>query len=447
MRKLKRSTLFYYSLSDLPIMMSVFPALVFIPKFYTSEMGVPLALAANIILAARVFDLLNDPLVGYLSDRTKTRWGRRRPWLAASVPVMTLGVYMLFLPPEGAEGLHMLTWMLVLSLGTTMILVPYYAWAAELSEDYHERSRITGARSMMGVVGNLLAQVAPALALLLFGLGGTTQVLAVVGWTIVALTPLCVFLTVLKVSESGGIQPSLMPVLRGLRLMVTNGPFLRLVATFMVGQTGLAITTPLYLFFITFVLGAEEQAIFMLIFFYAANFAAVPFWVWAASRIGKHRAYVASYVLIALVHPFYLLLGAGDFWWMLPFTLATGFAAGGFSAMLPNAMKADVIDLDTLRSGENRAALFFSSWSFAFKATAAVGAWIALMGLDLIGFNAEPGALNSPEQLFGLRFLFAVFPSLFYLAAAALVWNYPITQARHAEIRAELDARLAGKAD
>ena len=319
--------------------------------------------------------------------------------------------------------------------------MPGYAWAAELSPDYHERSRITGWRSMMGVVGNLVAQVAPALALVLFGLGGTTVVLAVVGGAILLLMPLCVFLTVTKVPDSRQPKPSVVPLLRGLRLMVTNGPFLRLVATFMVGQTGLAITMPLYLFFITFVLDAEELAIFMLMFFYAINFAAVPFWVWAAGRFGKHRAYVASYVVIALAHPFYLLLGAEDFWWMLPVTLATGFAAGGFSAALPNSMKADVIDLDTLRSGENRAALFFSSWSFAYKATASVGAWIALMGLDLVNFNAAPGAVNNVEQLFGLRFLFAVFPSLFFLLAAALVWNYPITQARHAEIRAELDSR------
>ena len=128
MRKLKRTTLFYYSLSDLPVMMSIFPALVFIPKFYTSEMGVPLVLVANIILAARVFDLLSDPLMGYISDRTQTRWGRRRPWLVAATPVMMLGIYMLFMPPENAGALHMITWMLVLSVGTTMILVPYYAW-------------------------------------------------------------------------------------------------------------------------------------------------------------------------------------------------------------------------------------------------------------------------------------------------------------------------------
>ena len=165
----------------------------------------------------------------------------------------------------------------------------------------------------------------------------------------------------------------------------------------------------------------------------------MPFWVWLAGRIGKHRAYLAAFFLLASAHPFYLLLGEGDFWWMLPITFATGFAGGGFSSTLPNSMKADVIDLDTLRSGENRAALFFSAWSFAQKATSSVGVAFALYGMALFGFVA--GGDNGPDELFGVRFLFSTFPSLFFLTGAAIVWKYPITEERHAEIRAELETR------
>ena len=439
--KLKRSTLFYYGLSDMPLMMSIFPAMVYIPKFYSSDMGVPLAMAANIILLVRVFDLVNDPLMGYISDRTSTPWGRRRPWLALATPIMMLGIDMLFIPPDGAGALHMLTWMMVVSVATTMIIIPYYAWAAELSPDYNERSRITGWRSMMGVVGSLVAQLAPAMALLFFGLGGSEAVLEVVAAAMLILMPVCTLLTITRVPENEAHRPRRMPLGQGLKLMFANGPFKRLVLVFMVGQTALAITMPLYLFFITFVLDAEDFAIFMLTFFYLANFASVPFWVWASRHIGKHRAYAASLAIIALVHPFYMLLGQGDFWWMLPVTLATGFSAAGFSAALPNSMKADVIDLDTLQSGENRAASYFSVWSLTFKASASVGGWIALTCLAWVGFDATPGALNGPEQLFGLRFVFAVLPSVFFLLAGAIIWSYPITEARHAELRAELDRR------
>lgn len=437
---LKRSTLFYYGLTDLPISMAMFPVLVFIPKFYTSDMGISLAVVASILFFVRISDVFTDPLFGYLCDRIDTPWGRRRPWIVLAVPIMMLSIYNLFMPPDGAGAFHMLIWMFLLSIATTIMIIPYYAWAAELSPDYNERSNITGWRSMMGVVGSLSAQLVPAAALFFFAIGGSSSVLQIVGITMLILMPICVLLTVTQVPETKTPKSTSTPFWAGLKLMGSNGPFLRLIAAFMVSSTALAITTPLYLFFIAFVLDAEDKAIYMLCFFYVANMSAVPFWVWLSYRIGKHRAYICSFTLIGLAHPFYLLLGEGDFWWMLPITLVTGFAAGGFAA-LPNSMKADVIDLDTLSSGENRAALFFSTYSFTAKLSGSLGGSIALFGLALFGFNPDPEAFNDPDQLFGLRFLFALLPTTFYLLACGIIWKYPITEARHAQIRAELSKK------
>ncbi len=436
---LKRKTLFYYSLTDMPVTMALFPVIVYVPKFYTTDMAVPIALAATIILAVRISDVFTDPFFGYITDKYPTPWGRRRFWIALATPIMMLSVYQLFFPPQGAGAWHMGVWMFLLSIATTMMIIPYYAWAAELSPEYNERSRITGARSMMGVLGNLAAQLAPASALFFFGFGGSSVVLQIVGITMLVLMPVCVYFTVTRVPEPTEYVNSGTPILEGLRLMTTNKPFLRLIIAFMVSSTALSITTPLYLFFITFVLHAEDMAIYMLTFFYISNFAAVPFWVWLSARIGKHRAYVGSFLLIGLAHPFYLFLGEGDFWYMLPITVATGFAAGGFNA-LPNSMKADVIDLDTLKSGENRAALFFSTYSFTWKLAASVGSSLGLYGLALIGFNTVEPELNSLMQLWELKFLFAMFPSIFYLISCAIIWNYPITEERHAELRRELEA-------
>ncbi len=441
--QLKKSTLFYYSLTDLPVAMSIFPVIVFVPRFYASDVGVPLAMVGVIMIVVRVFDVLTDPLMGYVSDHTTSRYGRRRPWILASTPIMMLAIFQLFLPPDDAGASHMLIWSMVLSIATTMMLIPYYAWGAELSTDYNERSRITGGRAMAGVMGSLTAQLVPAAALIFFGIGGSAAVLEIVGITMLIVMPVCVVLTLTRTPEAQVEVRSTVPVLQGLKIMWDNRPFKMLVVAFMIGSIGLNVTTPLYIFFIADVLGAEDQAIFMLTFFYLSSFVAVPFWVWFSRRVSKHRAYIASFVIIACAHPFYLLLGPGDFWFMLPITVATGFAAGGFSQSLPNSMKADVIDLDTLASGENRAALFFSSWSFAQKATSSVGAAIAMFGLALFGFDAAPGANNGPDELFGLRFLFSTFPSIFFLLGAAVIWKYPITELRHAEIRAQIDAREA----
>lgn len=440
---LSKATLFAYSLTDMPVAMSLFPVIVFIPRFYSADVGIPVAVVGTIMIVQRVLDVVTDPLMGLLSDRTRSRFGRRRPWVLVSGPILMVSIYNLFLPPEDAGAWHLLGWGVLLSVGTTMLLIPYYAWGAELSPDYHERSRVTGARAMAGVVGSFSAQAVPAAALLFFGIGGTRSVLTIVGVTMLVVMPLCLLVTVWRTPEPRVRVETRRPLGEGLRLMLRNRPFLQLVLAFLIGSIGLNITTPLYIFFVSDVLRSEAQTIYMLSFFYLTSFAAIPFWVRLSHRIGKHRAYVAAYALIAFTHPFYILLGEGDFWWMLPVTIATGFAAGGFSQTLPNSMKADVIDLDTLESGENRAALFFSAWSFAQKATSTIGAAIAMYGLALLGYDAEIGPENSPEAMLGLRFLFSSFPSIFFLGGALIVWRYPITEERHRAIRAELEAREA----
>ena len=444
MTKLKNSTLFYYSLTDLPVMMSIFPVLVFIPRFYASDMGVPLAMVGTYILIARIVDVFTDPLMGYISDHTRSRFGRRKPWVVLSVPLLMIAVYFLFMPPEEVDGSYLLVWMVVMGLGTTMAIIPYYAWGAELTDDYNERSKVTGFRAGAGILGMLAAQLIPAAALFFFGIGGSATVLELVGYAMLILMPICVLGTVLMTPEPEITTESRVSLMAGLKLMVTNGPFLRLIIAFMIGQIGLNITTPLYIFFVADVLGAEAQSIYMLSLFYITSLCSIAFWVWLAGKIGKHRAYFAAFALISFAHPLYLLLGEGDFWLMAPITIITGFAAGGFSQALPNSMKADVIDLDTLRTGENRAALYFSAWSFAQKATASVGASIAMFGLAFLGFDAAPGATNGEDEIFGLRFLFSTFPSLFFFTGALIVWNHPITEERHAEIRAEIEASAQG---
>ncbi len=450
---LNRKTLFFYGLVDLPISMSLFPVAVFIPKFYASDMAVPLSVVGAILFFVRWTDVVTDPLMGYISDHTRSRFGRRKLWIALATPIMMLAVYQLFLPDtsgwlgeayqwivdeDKVNWVHLALWSFMLSLGITMMLIPYYAWGAELSTDYNERSMVTGSRAVFSALGSLSAQLVPSAAKVFFLIGGSAVVLKMVGVTMLVLMPLCVILTLSMVREVAYQPTQRVKMLDGLKLMWGNGPFKRLVMAFMIGSIGLNITTPLYIFFIAYILGAEDMAIFMLCFFYLANILAVPFWVKLSRAIGKHRAYLLSFMILSCAHPFYLLLGDGDFWWMLPMTLTTGFAAGGFSQTLPNSMKADVIDLDELQSGENRAALFFSAWSFAQKGAASFGILIATVGLELIGFQAQAGAVNAEEHLFGLRFMFSTFPSVFFIIGALIVWNYPITEEKHAEIRAQL---------
>ena len=438
-RQLSRSTMVFYGLADMPIQVATIAVAAYIPNYYGSDLGVSLATVGSVWLVARLFDGLTDPLIGFLSDRTRTRWGRRRVWMVASVPIMMAAVYKLFFPVTSVDGSYLLTWMLLLWLGWTMLLIPYYAWAAELTPDYHERSVLTGWRTWLGLAANVLSKLIPVLALLLFAYGGTREVLAMIGTMMLVLLPVTVGLTVAKVPEDTTLAPSRMPLWKGLKLMWRNGPFKRLLIAFFLSYTGAALSTAVVLFYIRGVLGEEAAGIVMLLVFYLVNLCAVPFWVWLSKHLGKHRAWCAG-LLMYWVSVLYMFLGEGDFYLMLPITAVTGFAAG-CTWVLPNAMKADVIDLDTLRSGENRAAWYFAVWSLAIKVAVSIGPWLALSALAFTGFDAKPGAANGPEQLLGVKLIFSFAVPVFYSLAAAVAFNYPVTEARHRRLRQAIQRR------
>ncbi|MBI1179543.1 MAG: MFS transporter [Alphaproteobacteria bacterium] len=439
--RLSRRSIFFYGLADLPVMMAVTPLIVFLPNYYTSDLKLDLAAVANVILVTRLLDLLIDPLIGRLSDMTRSRWGRRRPWVLASAPILTLCFYRLFVPPADAGLWYLAGWMMAMWIGWSMLLIPYYAWAAELTPNYHERSVVTGWRSMVGVIGQLLAQVLPAVALAGFGYGGTGETMRMVGYMLLALVPLCVLLTVTQVGERRHFVRSVLPVGRGLRLMWTNGPFVRLVLAFLLSFMALGLVSTLFLYYVRQVVQEPKAGIYMLTVVYVCNLLGVPLWVWLSRRIGKHRAWIASFVLISVALPFYMLLGPGDFWWMVPVSIAAGTAAGAFAA-LPNSMKADVIDYDALRSGEDRAAIYFSVWSVVQKASVSLSSWLALMGLAWVGLDPKV-TTNGPDEILGLKLMISFGPSALFLAAAVIAWRYPITEAAQAEMRAELDRRRA----
>ncbi len=443
--KLPKKTLFFYSLSDMPIQVAALPVAAFIPNYYGADLGVSLVAVANVWLITRLFDGIIDPVIGYLSDKTETRWGRRRIWMVAAVPVMMLAVYKVFFPQTPVDATYLLIWMIVYWIGWTMLLIPYYAWAAELSPDYHERSLITGWRAWIGMVANVISKLIPVIALYYFGFGGTPAVVFMIGIMLLILIPMSVGLTVTQVPERTDVKPVQISVTKGLRMMLKNGPFRRLVTAFFFSFVGIAFATATIVFFIRGVIGHEGGSIVMLLVFYGAGLCGVPFWVWLSNRIGKHKAWIASLLVYPFFSPLYLLLGEGDFYWMLPISAITGFAGGAFHA-LPNSMKADVIDLDEMRTGENRAAMFFAVWSFTMKIALSFGPWLALLMLAWAGFDAAPGAENTPAQLFKLSLVFALSPPVFFTIAAVFALKYPITKERHGRMRSALERRRARRA-
>lgn len=439
-KPLSRRTLFFYGLADMPIQMAAIPVAAFIPNYYGQDLGLSLAAVGTIWLMTRLFDAVSDPLIGWLSDRTSTPWGRRRVWMVAAVPIMMISVYKLFMPSGEVTELYLLGWLVALWIGWTMLFIPYYAWAAELSTDYNERTRITGWRAWIGMAANVVSKVVPVLSIFFFDYGGTAETLFLIGVMTLVLLPVTVGLCVTNVSEPQDYRPTQIALLPGLKLMLKNGPFKRLVVAFFVNQLGSAISTALVVFYIRNVLEEEQSSILMLLVYYGFNLLGIPFWIWFSSVVSKHRAWCMALFVFAGFQSCYLLLGPGDFYNMLPITACTGFLGGAFF-VIPNSMKADVIDIDRLETGEDRTAWYFAVWSFTTKVALSVGPWLALTLLAIVGFDPSIAA-RSEEGIEGLKLLFVLGPATGFVLAALIAWNHPLDQKRHAEIRRELeDAR------
>ncbi len=445
--KLSRKTLFFYGLSDMPIQVAGVPLSAFIPNYYGADLGLSLAAVGTALLIARLIDGFSDPIIGYLSDKTETPWGRRKVWMLASVPIMMLAVYKVFLPdPSVVSANYLLIWMVVFWISWTMLIIPYYAWAAEISDDYNERSRITGWRTWLGVAANVLSKVAPLVLAALFAIPSTTpNTVKLIGLMMLALVPLTVILTTWQVPERKDVEPVRMPIVKGLGIMLKNGPFRRLVAAMLVTFIGVAFSSTAIGFYIRGALGHETGLILMLLVYFLSGLCGIPFWVWLSARIGKHKAWMCILLSFPVFHPLYLLLGEGDFYWMLPIALCTGFG-GAALGVLPNSMLADVIDLDKMRSGEDRAAWFFSVFSFVLKIALSIGPWLALFVLSQIEFDATAGANNPPAQIWGVKALYALGAPISFAIAALIIYNYPITEERHARMRGGLERRKARRA-
>lgn len=440
---LRRTTLLSYGLAEMPISMAAMPVSLFIPAFYTQDLGLSLTAVGLILMLARVGDVITDPLIGVLSDRTTGRLGRRRPWILASTPMIMLSVYYLFMPAGEVSKTYLFGWIMLLWLGWTLFNIPYFAWGAELSPDYQERTRVTGWRTILGLCGTVTAVICPVVGETFFGYGGASnEALRMIGLLSLVLLPASMVLLIWRVPDRQDFVPALMPMRTALKVMWDNGPFKRLVLAFLLQGLAVSLTTPLFVLFVIHVIGASTGGPLVILVHYVASMIGLPFWVWLASRIGKHRAWLCSIVLLGAMFPMFLTIGEGDLLKFNTILFFVGFAVGNFGA-IPTSMKADVIDLDALESGQDRAGIFFATWSLTSKLVAAMGVGISMPVLALLGF--DPRGATTPEQVDTLRTYFALAPVIFYLAAAATVWGYPITAEVHASLRARLEERNAAR--
>ncbi|PRB81917.1 MFS transporter [Pseudomonas sp. MYb185] len=461
---LKRSTILIHGSVGIPLAIIGYPLAVYLPPFYAQEMGLNMALMALVLVIARFSDVITDPLIGMLSDRWQTRFGRRKPWLVMGTPIMLVSTVMIFMPPDGAGLWHLLIWTVLMYLGWTMVTLPYGAWGAELSPLYHQRSRVTASREGYVLLGLFVAALAPAVVQAMgarYAAGDTDgavmramvwlvgkdgqlgtgygPILAGMGWLLLILLPLTVFLVVTMVREAPARSVQKTDWKKGLRIMKNNGPFKRLMLILLIVITGESFRNAMSVFFMQHVIQIQAQIGMMYLLYFGIGILGIPFWLVLGRRIGKHHAFCVAVAVSSLSILGMFFLQAGQ---LVPFAImfaVKGFCFAAFQ-FLPLSMLADIVDLDTARSKEHRTGLFFAMSGMAQKSAMALGLGLSLGLLALVGFDATQ-TVHNESQLMSLRVLYIVGPVLMYMAAFMLARRYPLTSDRQERIQSWIERR------
>jgi len=427
--------------------MPTIPLLVHLPALYAEEIGVGLTATGIALFAARLLDVFTDPLIGAVSDRVETRWGRRKPFILAGGLIGATSTLFLLNPADGAGAIYLALWASVLYLGWTLINIPYLAWGADLSQSYSGRSRVTSIREMFMLLGILAAGAVPAI----LAANGVSEREAVsaVGWGVIGVG-VVLFAILLKGVEEPPARAlhateAVRPALLGLW---QNRPFRLLLGSWFINSLANGIPAVLFLLYMKHVLGADELMRGILTFVYfLAGIAGVPLWLWLSRHWGKHKTWCAAMAVACAAFVIVPTFGAGDIVPFLIVVIVTGVCLGADLA-LPPSMQADVAEYEYFKTKRDRTGLMFSAWSMSTKLALAFSALIAFPLLEIAGTLPESSTNTSEKTYdpFVLAMIYAGLPVVLKVSAIALMWHHPLDGARQAIIHrrlAALEARSA----
>lgn len=407
-------------------------------KYATDVLLIGPATVGLVFGLSRFWDAVTDPVVGFMSDRTRSPMGRRRPWLLASALPVGIAYVAVWSPPTTLEGHGMVAW-LTLSLllfytAITAYNVPYTALGAELSIGYHERTRVFSARAFgdhAGIVFSAAAIIALENAPSPRGVAG----LLAAGAALVAVT--CMLWPAISLRERveyqgrggrGNPYRSFGDVFRNPHARLLLGVFF--LET--LGFHGLVTLLP---YMTEYVLLQPGMTGFYLFGAIGATLVSIPVWLPLSRRFGKAPVWTASLALKVGLFLWLGFLGPGDHLSIATITALFGVASGA-GAVLGPSLQADVIDSDEASTGERKEGVFFSAWAFAMKA--AVGVAILLSGTVLEWTGFQPNTAQGEETLFGMRLLFSYLPVLLHAIAVLMLLRFRLGADAHAALRGRI---------
>jgi Na+/melibiose symporter-like transporter len=440
--RVKPFWLFAYSLPGLPVAAMSLPLAVYLPPFYESDVGLGNLTVGIIFGATRFLDVFLDPIMGVLSDRTQTRWGRRKIWMALAVPVMCLASLLVFMPQPGATWPSVVASIFLLFVGYTMLSIAHLAWGSELSSDYHERSKVTASREFAYLVGMIAVLLLPAV---IQARGGDKFAqIASMGWFVVGTLPFGVAFALWAIPEKKQTQaPVRMPLRPALKAILNNRPLRYVLLSDLVAGISGGVVATLFIYMVTFGLQLPKAASWLLIVYFLMGAIAIPPMIWLSKKLGKHQTFVLSCVVNAVLLPCFFFLPKGE---IVPaivlFTLlGLNMSAGPF---LFRAIMADVADHDHAETGEARAGVYFSLLALTNKLGYSCAIFLSYALLAYVGFSGKGN--NSPEAVTSMMFMYVVPPTLISLGIGWVMWHFPIDENRQRELRDIIEGRAKAAA-
>lgn len=424
-----------------PLASMLVPILLYLPDYYARELGMNLTVLAGVLMFVRLFDVWFDPAVGIVMDKTKTRFGRFRPWFVAGVPLGMAAMYMLYNAPVGVTAAYLLFWLVAVNVGQSMSHLSHLAWTAAIWNNYDERSNTYGWLTIFSTIGFLTIMAFPPLMVHLFGTKQADSVSSM-GWLIIVALPLTMLFALSSVGEAPPVdkrheRPRLQDYLR----LAKRPSVLRLMVVDMLWGIGPTVAGTLFFaFFDALKLIPREISGFILLMYFVAGLVCAPLWMKLSHRMGKHNALVVASLVYAVLQGSLLLLPAGAPWVAAIAMFVAGIPSSA-GPILIASMTADAADDVRLDSGLDRTALLFGLRNGLSKIGTSVAVGLTLYVVGAAGYDFKHGHNNVAGALTVLACLYAFVPVAMGLTAAWIIRGHKLDAAAHAAIRRALEER------
>ena len=446
-QKLTLGSKFKYGLADLGFALITSAMQFFLLFYYTDVAGINPALAGLALMVGKLtWDALNDPLFGYWSDRTRSRFGRRRIYMLIGAVPLGIAAWIMFSLPKGLTGVSaflavLFSFWLVDSFHT-MTTTPYYALTPELTRDYNERASLTSIRMVFSVLGYILgAALTTILAGIFQGAGlNMQQAWSATGAVFGAVAITTTLITTFSVKERPELagEPSKLPPIKAVFTSFKNKPFMILMLAFILSSFSFTVLTALVPYFIQYQLNMGDQVSFvLLVMLLMIGIFLMPVKM-ISDKINKGPAYALGLFIasLAVISSFFFSHEPTPLIYVVAAVAGMGFSA---QWVCPWSMLPDVVEYDEKMTGERREGIYYGLWAFLTKFTSALGVAVSGWALDLFGY--VPNAEQTIRALFGIRLFFAIVPAVVILISLPFLIWYPITRKSHAELVKELAER------